>query len=481
MANLPFRRVILISGSALGLSLSGCALQPPAATHLSESQSSWSSSYAPTQTQLYGDSPSSAAPVWWAALNDQAIDTLVTAAQASSPTLALAIARIDEAQAALGSAKAAAAPKVNGNFSASRGDSKSLTASTQSDASANVSLSWDIDLFGRLRHTRAASEQRLMSKEADARSTRLALQAQVVDTALSSKACYLQLASQLDDARSLKQTLEITRRRLAVGAISATDTARVDASLADSSGLLSKTQSLCLQFSHALVNLTGLSMSEVQAVLTLHDPQTSEPIPQAPELGFALPASVLAHHPNVVAALRAADAAYEDMGRDKAARMPSIGLTTLLGSNWLSLAGSFARSSAWSLGLSASAALFDGGAGQAQVKLAEVRYNQSVAQLESIVRATAQDIENALTQQASTLQRRATSNQSLEAQRIVFNSRLASLRLGHISRQDFEEAHRALNAAVYNQIGAQRDHAQAWVSLIKASGNSLIFSSDSQP
>jgi outer membrane protein, multidrug efflux system len=61
----------------------------------------------------------------------------------------------------------------------------------------------------------------------------------------------------------------------------------------------------------------------------------------------------------------------------------------------------------------------------------------------------------------------------------VFENRAASLRLGQISRQDFEEAQRALNAAVSSHIGAQRDHAQAWVALVKASGNALVFSSAS--
>jgi outer membrane protein, multidrug efflux system len=474
-ADLLFRYAML----AAALALPGCALQPPAATPLAANQSNWSSSYAATQNQPSADFPSAATPAWWKALNEPLIDAFVAAAGKDSPTLALAMARIDEAQAALGIAKAASLPKVTGDVSASRGNSKSLNSSAETRASANLNLSWDIDLFGRLRHSKAASQQRLMSKEADASATRLALQTQVGDTVLSSRACYLQLAHQLDDERSLQQVLEITRLRQSLGVVSATETARAQASLADSSSLIAKTHAACLQFSHALVALTGLSMSGVQTELARHQPVLGRPIPKAPDSAVGLPASVIAQHPNVLAALRTADAAYEDMGRDKAARLPSISLTALLGSNWLGLASSFARNTAWSLGPSASVALFDGGAGQAQVQVSRARFNQALAQLESTVRTTAQDIENALAQQGSTQQRQVLSGQSLQAQQVVFDNRAASLRLGQISRQDFEEAQRALNAAVSSHIGAQRDHAQAWVALVKASGNALVFSSTS--
>lgn len=458
----PWTRPLALALSSAGL-LAGCALQPRASTPLPPAPAEWAE--APTATTAATAGTTSANDLWWQALPDPALAPLMAAAEAGSPTLALAAARIDEARAQVSSAGAATLPQAQGSLGGSRGNSSSTTGAPQTVGTASLNLSWELDLFGRLAANSAAAQARLDARSADARATRLSLQASLASTVLGRRACGELLAAQVQDVGSREATLALTERKLAAGLAPEVDRSRVQSGLAEARGQVAATQLQCRQLSHSLVALSTLPWREVDVLFA-----TPTPLPAPPPLALNLPATVLATHPSLQTAVKTADAAYEDLGAARAARLPSLSLSALLGRQWIGLGGSTLGLNQWSLGASLAGAVLDGGAGAANVDAARARYAQALAQLQSTLLTTVQEVEDALSQLASAQARDEQAQAGVAAAQRLFDATDANWRAGRTSLFELEDARRTLQSARSSLITARRDRAQAWVALVKASG-----------
>jgi outer membrane protein, multidrug efflux system len=476
LADIPLLRRTRALKSALAcllaLSAAGCALQPPAATPLPGLQAAWVNAAESVGASM---APAPAATAWWQGLADPGLAALVAAAEGDSPTLGEALARIAEARANVGSARGAELPLLSADVSSSRGTTQSGNGTAATASSATLNLSWEVDLFGRLRHNTAAARQRLQASELDSAATRLSLQADVADTVLSRRACTLQLQASQDDVRSRQRVLELTALRQSVGQVSTMDSARARSSLADAQGSVATLKLQCAQNLQTLVALTGWPAERVQAALSQPPGESMQWLPQPPKSALSLPATVLAQHPSVVSALRGADAAFEDIGSAEAARWPSLSLSALLGSTWLRAAGVTNRSTDWSLGPVAGVTLWDAGSGRAGADAARARHALALATLNATLRSTVQDVENALSQLASAEQREAHAEVGEAAARELLTGSEASFRAGRMSLFELEDTHRSFNTAQNAYILARRDRAQAWVALVKSTGNALAF------
>jgi outer membrane protein TolC len=132
---------------------------------------------------------------WWTELGDAAIDRLVGVSLASNPTLAEALARIDQASAQLAGDRAARLPSIVLSAGVSR--AKIATpAGTQRSTTATIGprLSWEIDLWGRLREQAGAARHRLDARNADAANARLSVAAQIGDAVVVLRGCQLSLS-----------------------------------------------------------------------------------------------------------------------------------------------------------------------------------------------------------------------------------------------------------------------------------------------
>ncbi len=337
-----------------------------------------------------------------------------------------------------------------------------------------MNLSWEIDLFGRLRHNAAAANQRLAARESDAENARLTLVAQVVDSAFALRACNAKLTARKEDARSRQETLRLTALRETVGQVAPIDAARAKSAAVDSETQVANADAQCVQLKNALVTLSGWSIARLDAVFAANSRIGNARRLAAPPNGeLAVPAAILPLHPNVRAALRSADAAFEDIGSAEAARYPSLNLSALLSQSWIRALGRTTNSDSWSLGGSLTGSLFDGGAANANVHATRARYAQAVAQLESTLRSTTQDIENALVTLANAEARDQLSKDAVTAAKQLLVGSEASYRAGRMSLFELEDARRSYNNAIVSRIDAERDLAQNWVALVKATGNAL--------
>ncbi len=404
-------------------------------------------------------------------LGDEGLASLIEAAQANSPALAKAVARMDEARASAGQAVASASPQLSLNAATSRGDRNSQTGAIQTQHSATWQASWELDLFGRLRHQQAAAQMRLQASVLDAVATRLALQAQVADTVVQHRACAVQSQLRQADAASRQRSLQWTRLRQAVGQVAAMDSARAQSSLAESRGQLLATDLQCAQGLLRLANLSGRDVAQVAEELGRTQANLPQGLPEPPAIRAALPATVLAQHPAVLAATRNADAAFEDLGQAAAGQLPSLNLGLWLAQAWLGSAGVAARTATWSLGPNLSASLWDGGQAQAQTQAARARHAQALAQLDSTVRNALEEVETALAQFSNAQEREAHAMAAMQSAQALFDASEASQRAGRTSLFELEDARRNLNNAQLAWVQVRQARAQAFVALVKATGN----------
>jgi outer membrane protein TolC len=447
--------------------------------------------------------------LWWQALNDSALNAFVGSTLADNPTLAQALARLDESRAQVGVNAAQRLPSITATAGASRAKGLATTGGgvgTSADAllysnSAAIgpTISWEPDLFGRVRLSVEAASRRLDARTADAESVRLALAADVVGNVLSLRACAEGREVLGEDIQSRELALKLIRQRVAVGASAPVDEARSRSGLASARTSLVAREEQCARTVNALVALSGSNAATVRALIPVHvpaaararlsvsspapvpvpttDPRTTAlampPPATVPKAVLQLPAQVLTQHPAVRTAERDAAAAWADIGIARADRLPRFDLMAALSGQWLNAAGSTLRYTAWSLGSSVSGTLFDGGAGAANVDAAEARYRAAVAVLRQSVLTAARDVEDALAASGSAETRAASTAESIDAARQTFVTTQDQWRAGAVSLFELEDARRQWVSALDASIAAERDRGLAWVALVRACGNNL--------
>jgi len=461
------------------VAVAGCSLQGPFRQPVLPAPASWSAEAPPPEK-------APAQEDWWQALGDPAIDTLVESSLQNSPSIAQAVARVAEAEANLGVSRADRYPQITASAAYVRGQQANSTSANgkltelYSAATVSPSLSWEIDLFGRVRENVAAARSRLDARTADARAARLTLASNIADTVIALRACQ-GLAQIADtDRESRAQTLQLTTLRQRAGFAAAAELARLQTSVASAQTTLAAQQQACAQYTNALVALSGQDIATVRQLTASPDAPPGDEfgmpavwLPQAPAVAPKLPATVLAGHPAMLGAMKDVQAAWSDIGVARAERLPRLDLAAALTDEWISALGTSLHYLTWSVGPSLGVTVFDGGAGAARVAAAQARYDQALASLQGTLRSTVQDVENALAAEDAAKTSRHAAEDALAAARTQLLAAQAQLRVGASNQIDYEDIRRQALSAQQMALTARRDQLRAWVALMKASGASV--------
>jgi NodT family efflux transporter outer membrane factor (OMF) lipoprotein len=482
-ANPRFTASLLIP---LLVAMAGCSTQPPYAANAISAPTAWSA------IQQKDPSEATANVQWWRQLHDPTIDALTGAALADNPTLAQAMAHVDEARAQLGVSSAQRLPTLSVNAGSTRSrslntDSSDASTRTTTATSVGIGPSWELDLFGRIRNSVEASERKLDARDADARAAHLSLTSQIASQVLALRACEFSSMVLAEDIDSREKTLQLTRRRVTTGFVAPIEEARAISGLATARTSLAARRQECARSANALVALSGQPLDTVRALVFVplsaslpaaigRDTQfgIDSVMPVAPRARLSLPAEVLAAHPSVVSAEREVAAAWAEIGVARAERLPRLDLSAALSGQWLHAAGTTLDYTAWLAGPALVGSLFDGGRGAASVAATEARYRGAVAALRIAVRSAAQETEDALAAVASSDERRLTTHEAVVAARLVLEATEARWRAGAVSLFELEDARRQFAAAQDSAITAAQDSGQAWISLVRASGNAAV-------
>jgi NodT family efflux transporter outer membrane factor (OMF) lipoprotein len=341
---------------------------------------------------------------WWQSFADPTLARLEQQALDSSPTLALANARLAQSRALLASSQAALLPQVGLSERASRqkisanrplANYNSPNFSTvQNDLTLAMSVSYEVDLAGRVQRSVEGAQASAEQAAADFENTRLLLTADVASA-------YFNLRAVDAEIDAVGRALSLQRRALALisarrdlGAASGLEVAQQQALL---DGTLVQLELLRRQrgpFEHALATLVGVP---APGFLLAADPGLIE-VPSVPAIPLGLPSDLLERRPDVAAAERAVAAANAQIGIASAAFFPSMALGGNLGVERRELPLLFnAPSLLWSVGVSATQALFDGGRMQANVDFARAGHVAAVAGYRRVVLQAMQEVEDGIT------------------------------------------------------------------------------------
>jgi multidrug efflux system outer membrane protein len=470
--------------------LAGCSLQRDYRTPTLAGAMPWSVPQAANGSASPGQ--------WWLVLGDPAIDALIDSSVRDNPTLAQAVAKMDEARANVTVNRADELPSLTATASGTESYSKSSGGGNGIGGGAAIattgqipgysrisqvepSLSWELDLFGRIRSSVTEAKETLNARTADAASTRLSLGIDIANGVIDLRGCNYTAQVDGETVDSYKNTLNVVHRKNVAGFSSPVDESSAARDVATSGNTLATQQETCAEDMNALVALTGRDKAAIAALLAQPLPmvagdETARFIPQPPQATPRLPATVLLRHPSIISADRDAAAAWAEIGVYKADRYPRIDLDAALTGEWLTFAGSTISSSGWSLGPTITGTLFDAGKAAANVDAAEARYRQSAANLQETVRTIVKEVENALARQHSASLRIQLSRQSVQAAAISLKGAEAQWKAGTNSLLDLEDARRQYATAQDNLINAAHDRTEAWTALVSATANSLTLS-----
>jgi multidrug efflux system outer membrane protein len=451
------------AGAAAMVLVAGCAVGPAYKAPQATDQARFEASLpAVPQGQSVAELRS-----WWSQFDDPLVAELVDAAQGSNPTLAQALARIDQARAAAGYASGARYPELSAGASANRGRYMGADGSEVSTTSLRgLDASWEIDLFGGKRKAAAAADYRVAARTADWHAARVSLAAEVAGTLVSYRACVATAKVLEQDLGSRQQTAELSELNVKAGFSAAADNDLIAASAADARQRLSAQRALCDFDVKALVALVGIAEPALRTRLG-----ASSVLPAPREIGVGMvPAQALSQRPDIAAAERELAAASADINVAQANRYPKIGLTGNIGIAGLHLGGQGSSTSTWSILPSLSIPLFDAGRRRADVSAAQARYDESYALYQQRVRAAVREIEEALVRLDAAARRQADAQAAALSYERYFNANNEEYKAGGRSLFQLEDARRSALSAQQVVIGVQRERVTAWIALYKALG-----------
>lgn len=411
---------------------------------------------------------------WWAQFNDGELSALVEAAQHNNPTVDAALARIRQARANAGSSRSALLPKLNGTAGINRNgssssDTEGVYVPLNTNRSASLDMSWELDLFGGTRRGVESAKAQLAARQADLHGAQVALAAEVAGNYLQARYAQAMVATAETDLASRGNTDALTQRKLDAGFAAPADVDRTVASVAEARGTLKTWQANYASALNQLVALTGLPHAELTRRLNAGTAQ----IPRAPAAAWNLvPAQAVAQRPDVAAAERMLEAANANIGVAQAARLPSVKLLGSIGLNQSRYYGSDTKTTLhpWSFGPSISLPLFDGGKGASDVDYARAVYQEAMASYQGKVRNAVLEVENALVRVNAAAQRLDDVELARQGYQRYFDATNVQYREGAASLLALEEARRVLLSSQQARYAEQLEQSQSWISLYKAVG-----------
>jgi NodT family efflux transporter outer membrane factor (OMF) lipoprotein len=310
---------------------------------------------------------------WIEIFNDPALTRLVTEAQTNNRDLAAAAANVDRAWALARQAGAVLSPDISLAATGGRSGSSDSSSPTTTKLSLGLQVSWEADLWGRLRAGQRGAVASAQAVEADYRFAQYSLAAATAKAYFTS----IEAKFQADIARETVEILEETQRIVNVkhdnGMASAQDVSLTRSDLASARERLTTVDG---SFRDALRALEVLLGRYPSAELDVRD--SFPAVPPPPPAG--IPSELLERRPDIVAAERRVAAAFNATAQAQAARLPTVGLTGNLGGASSSLSDLLDPANvAWSAGANLLAPIFDGGRRREAVEIATAEQEQALA------------------------------------------------------------------------------------------------------
>jgi multidrug efflux system outer membrane protein len=391
---------LLIIATSFAL-LAGCAVGPN--YHRADLAQPIPESYASTETNTWKvANPQSAIPKgeWWTIFNDTELNQLESEASAANQQLKAAAARFAQAREEVNIARSGLFPHLNADpsYTRTRNSANHLrgiggAGATVNDFSIPFDLSYEIDLWGRVRRDIEAGRAEQQASAADLENIRLSIQAEVAGNYFTLRALDSEIALLRTNIEVFRKSLGLTRNRQTGGIATDLDVSQAETVLKNAEAELPAALLQRQKNQHALALLTG----KIATTFVLADRPLELP---APEIPPGVPSELLERRPDISAAERRMAAANARIGVAKAAFFPTIRLDGLAGLESISAGNLFSASSRfWAVGPSVHIPIFEGGRLRADLRRSESAYEESIANYRQDVLSAFSEVEDNLSGQ----------------------------------------------------------------------------------
>lgn len=409
--------------------------------------------------------------LWWQLYKDKTLDELESHLDSASPDIAAALAHYDAARAINDQVDALQYPLVTAVAGSTRNrqsDNRPLRGRNQPDTySANTlgaGISYELDVWGRVRNQVELGRDLLQANAADLESARLSLHAQLADNYFELRSFDLEQQLLSETLVAYQRALELTKSRHDGGIASGLDVARAQG-----------------QFEHARTTLTDLfakrTLSEHIIATLIGEPATTFHIVPSlfaaaiPDIPVGAPSSLLERRPDIAAAERRMAAANESIGIAKTAYFPSLSLSALAGfqstqgAGWLTAPNTF-----WAIGPSALFTVFDGGLRKAQIAEAEAKLRERSANYRGSVLLALQQVEDNLVLLNTLTQEAESENAAVKAGKQAHDIALSRYREGTANYLAVIDAQTAYVQAQRVAVDIKRRQLRSSINLIRSLG-----------
>ena len=367
-------------GCAVGPNYSRPELRPPQQFRFAET----------TQAESLADAP------WFEVFDDPVLQALIRDAIANNLDLKTAAARVEEARARAGIAKSYLYPRVEGatnyTFRGASGTSDHSLGSDDGTHGTGVygfQLSWELDLFGRIRRGQEAALALMMASDHGRRGVLITLVGDVASNYFLLRELDVQLEIARQTLRLNDETVTYFRNRLEGGVSNRLELDRIQAMRSQTAAAIPQIEQQIAVVEHLLSLLAGRTPGAIERSQGLGD--------LAPPIPPGLPASLLERRPDVAEAEQLLVAANADIGAAKALFYPTINLTGFLGgvsgdlNTFLGGGGGV-----WSAGAGLLQPIFQGGRIRRNLEVMQARYDVALAEYQKAALNGYREVANAL-------------------------------------------------------------------------------------
>ena len=411
---------------------------------------------------------------WWTVFGDPALDTLETQAIQANQNLKAAVARVEEARSTARVSRSSLLPNVSLDPSYNRqryspNADPSFGNITANTFSTPLDLSYEVDLWGRVRRGFESARADAQASLATYYNVLLTLQSDVAQNYFSLRSLDAEIATVRDTLDLRHEQVNLVRSRYEGGIGNELDVAQAETELATTEADAADLARRRDQLENALAILAGQNPSAFH-LAALGQANTNWH-PQPPAIPAGLPADLLERRPDVATAERQLASANAKIGVARAAFFPVLTLTGSGGFlsgdvdslfNW--------NSRTWSIGPSVSLPIFAGGRNRANLRRSQAAFAEAAALYRQQVLVAFGDVENSLSDIRHLADQAAAQERAVESARRAADLATDRYRSGIVAYIEVVDASRDALATERTNAELAGQRLIAAVQLIKALG-----------
>lgn len=373
------------------LLISGCAMGPNFVRPAVNTPDSFRNAPIPAEPASIADLP------WWQLFRDDILQGLIRQALTNNYDLRIAVTRVEQARQIAAQARSQFFPQVNYDGAVATGKNALFGGigpnggKTQDSAFIDLSVFWEVDLWGRIRRLNEAARAQFLATDEARRGVTISLVSSVAQAYFELLELDLQLDIAKRNTQSFADTLKIFSLRREQGVASKLETASAEALLTATAANIPELERQIVLKENQINVLLGRNPAPVERTAGLLEERMPLDIPAG------LPSSLLERRPDIRQAEENLRAANAQVGVAAANFFPRIGLTALFGKASPELEDfTSGTANLWAVAGNLTGPIFQGGALLAQYRQAVALWEEAKLRYEQTVLNALQEVSNAL-------------------------------------------------------------------------------------